>query len=181
MLLVGMFILLTDSRSTSFTTAYQDHPPARDCPQTLLHISQHITARPAGRKFEVGNGHARWHSGWGLGGSAEVGIVSCALRRGLMIGQSIGEYAVSIDDPATSPCTAELSSQAQAKGVRMGLRLPLPVRKNVEQVNLLSGRTSGAIEWQCPRNRVAATPWGCNNIPGMARNVRQGDYPKNLS
>jgi len=35
-----------------------------------------------------------------------------------------------------------------ARGIRMGLRLPMPAQKFVERVNMLSGRPAGAIEWR---------------------------------
>lgn len=81
------------------------------------------------------------------GGAAE--IVSNALRRGAMIGQSIDEYVVSIDDPGNLTLYGQTLQPGEiARGIRMGLRLPMPAQKYVERVNLLSGKPSGAIEWK---------------------------------
>lgn len=80
-------------------------------------------------------------------GAAE--IVSYALRRGAMIGQSIDEYIVSIDDPGNLTLYGQTLQPGEiARGIRMGLRLPMPAQKYVERVNVLSGKPSGAIEWK---------------------------------
>lgn len=76
-------------------------------------------------------------------------IVSYALRRGAMIGQSIDEYVVSVDDPGNLTLYGQTLQPGEiARGIRMGLRLPLPAQKYVERVNVLSGKPSGAIEWR---------------------------------
>ncbi len=81
------------------------------------------------------------------GGQAD--IVSYALRRGVMLGQSIDEYSVSVDDPGNLTLYGRTLKPGEiAKGVRVGLRLPVPAQKYVEQVNLMSGKPSGAIEWK---------------------------------
>lgn len=79
----------------------------------------------------------------------EAEIVSYALRRGLMIGQSIDEYVVRIDEPGNLTLYGQtLPAGEIARGTRIGLRLPAPAQKFVERVNLLSGRPAGAIEWR---------------------------------
>lgn len=88
----------------------------------------------------------------GEDGAAEVGaaeIVSYALRRGVMIGQSIDQYVVSVDDPGNLTLYGQSLQPGEiARGLRMGLRLPMPAQKYVERVNVLSGKPSGAIEWR---------------------------------
>lgn len=80
-------------------------------------------------------------------GQAE--IVSYALRRGIMLGQSIDEYSVSVDDPGNLTLYGHTLRPGEiAKGVRVGLRLPAPAQKYIEQVNLMSGKPSGVIEWK---------------------------------
>lgn len=79
----------------------------------------------------------------------EAEIVSYALRRGLMIGQSIDEYVVRIDEPGNLTLYGQTLPVGEiARGTRIGLRLPVPAQKFVERVNLLSGRPAGAIEWR---------------------------------
>lgn len=79
----------------------------------------------------------------------EAEIVSYALRRGLMIGQSIDEYVVRIDEPGNLTLYGQtLPAGEIARGTRVGLRLPAPAQKFVERVNLLSGRPAGATEWR---------------------------------
>ena len=76
-------------------------------------------------------------------------IVSYALRRGAMIGQSIDEYVVSVDNPGNLTLYGQTLQPGEiARGIRMGLRLPMPAQKFVERVNMLSGRPAGAIEWR---------------------------------
>lgn len=66
-----------------------------------------------------------------------------------MIGQSIDEYVVSIDDPGNLTLYGQTLQPGEiARGTRMGLRLPLPAQRYVERVNMLSGKPSGAIEWR---------------------------------
>ena len=76
-------------------------------------------------------------------------IVSYALRRGAMIGQSIDEYVVSIDNPGNLTLYGQTLQPGEiARGIRMGLRPPMPAQKYIERVNVLSGRPSGTIEWR---------------------------------
>lgn len=85
----------------------------------------------------------------GAGDAPQAEIVSYALRRGVMIGQSIDEYIISIDDPGNLTLYGQTLQPGEiARGIRMGLRLPLPAQKYVERVNVLSGKPSGAIEWK---------------------------------
>lgn len=76
-------------------------------------------------------------------------IVSYALRRGAMIGQSIDEYVISVDNPGNLTLYGQpLQPGEISRGIRMGVRLPMPAQKFIERVNLLSGKPSGAIEWR---------------------------------
>ncbi len=66
-----------------------------------------------------------------------------------MIGQSIDEYVVSIDNPGNLTLYGQTLQPGEiARSIRMGLRPPMPAQKYIERVNVLSGRPSGTIEWR---------------------------------
>jgi lipid-binding SYLF domain-containing protein len=82
-------------------------------------------------------------SALGQAGSTEDGqpeIMTYIFRRGLLVGQSMDEFSVTIDETANQALYGEaMKAGATTKGVRIGPRWPPFVKQYVDRVHTLSG------------------------------------------